>query len=479
MKHNLSCPCDDALTRRDFLSSGAAGLGGVALASLFNEQLFASSGNLDGLHHPAKAKRVIYLFMSGGPSQMDLFDHKPTLNAEHGKEIPASIRGTQRVTTMTRGQKSFPVAGSPYKFAKHGQSGQDVSELLPHTAKIADDLCIVRSMTTDPINHDPAITFMQTGGPVAGRPCFGSWLSYGLGSENDDLPAFVVLLSPNGVTGGQPVLSRFYHSGFLPSQHQGVQFRSQGDPVLYLTNPDGVNSADRRTVVDAVNELNREHLGAWGDPEIEARIRSFELAYRMQSSVPELMDLSQESPQTLAMYGAVPGESSFANNCLLARRMVERGVRFIQLYHRDWDHHLDLPKLLPERAKQTDQAAAALITDLKQRGMLDETLVIWGGEFGRTAYCQGALTATALGRDHHPRCFTAWMAGGDIKPGLAHGKTDDYSYNIVENPVHTHDFHATMLHLLGIDHERLTYRFQGRDFRLTDVHGKVVRELIA
>ena len=479
MNRDLDCPCHDALTRRDFLARSSAGLGGVALASLMGNGALASPGVLNGYHHTARAKRVIYLFMSGGPSQMDLFDYKPTLQSEHGKELPSSVRGNQRVTTMTRGQKSFPVAGSPYKFSKQGQSGQEISELLPHTGKVADDLCIIRSMTTDPINHDPAVTFLQTGGSVAGRPCMGSWLSYGLGSGNDDLPSFVVLLSPQGNAGGQPVLSRYWHSGFLPSQHQGVQFRSQGDAVLYLSNPDGVNASDRKTIVDAVNELNREHLGAWGDPEIEARIRSFELAYRMQASVPELMDISQESPETLAMYGAEPGKATFANNCLLARRLAERGVRFIQLYHRDWDHHLELRKKLPQLCRETDQAAAALITDLKQRGMLEDTLVVWGGEFGRTAYCQGPLTAESLGRDHHPRCFSMWLAGGGIKPGQSYGKTDDYSYNVAENPVHTHDFQATLLHLLGIDHERLTYRFQGRDFRLTDVHGKVVRELIS
>jgi hypothetical protein len=466
-----------ANTRRSFLCRSAGGLGTVALSSLLNPQRLAASP-ADKTHFTPKAKRVIFLFMSGGPSHMDLFDHKPKLNEMHKQELPASVRGQQRVTLMTRNQASFPIAGSPYKFVQCGQSGQPISELLPHTQKIVDQITVIRSMHTDPINHDPAVTFLQTGGSIAGRPCIGSWLSYGLGSDNADLPAFIVLLSGVGGT-GQPILSRYWHSGFLPSQHQGVQFRSDGDPVLYLSNPAGITSDDRKQLLDTTNALNRQHLNAWNDPEIQTRIQSFELAYRMQTSVPDLMDISQETPATLAAYGAEPGKASFANNCLLARRLAERGVRFIQLYHRDWDHHFDLPKVLPRLCQETDQAAAALVLDLKERGLLDDTLIVWGGEFGRTAYCQGPLTNETIGRDHHPRCFTMWLAGGGIKPGLAYGSTDDFGYNVADKPVHTHDFQATLLHQLGIDHERLTYRFQGRDFRLTDVHGTVVKDILA
>jgi hypothetical protein len=462
-------------TRRRFLCRSAAGLGAVALSGLFQPRLLADERRI-GAHFAPRAKRMIFLFMSGGPAHMDLFDYKPKLNEMHKQELPASVRGKQRLTLFTRDQASLPLVGSPYKFQRCGQSGQWVSDLLPHTRRIADEITIIRSMTTDPINHDPAVTFLQTGSGIAGRPCIGSWLSYGLGSENAELPAFVVLLS--GRT-GQPVPSRYWHSGFLPSQHQGVQFRSQGDPALYLSNPPGITDADRKQIVDATSTLNRLHFEAWGDPEIQTRIQSFELAYRMQTSVPELMDISRESPETLAAYGAKPGEASFANNCLLARRLAERGVRFIQLYHRDWDQHQDLPKILPERCRETDQGAAALVMDLKQRGLLDDTLVVWGGEFGRTAYCQGALTNDNFGRDHHPRCFTMWLAGGGIKAGLAYGSTDEFGYNVAENPVHTHDFQATLLHQLGIDHERLVYRFQGRDFRLTDIHGRVVGQLLS
>jgi hypothetical protein len=469
---------NQAATRRRFLTRTSAGLGSVALASLLKPQLFASTRTgSSGTHFPAKAKRVIYLFMSGGPAHMDLYDNQPVTKKMHGQELPASVRGTQRVTLMTRDQESFPVAGSPYKFTKHGQAGQELSELLPYTSQIADEMCIVRSLYTEPINHDPAVTFLQTGSGLAGRPCMGSWLSYGLGSDNENLPAFIVLVS--GKTYGQPVLSRYWHSGFLPSKHQGVQFRSQGDPVLYLSNPAGIDRKDRKQLVDTTNQFNRLRFDALGDPEIQTRIKSYELAYRMQASVPDLMDISQETRHTLDMYGAEPGKPSFANNCLLARRLVERGVRFIQLYHRDWDHHKQLPQKLPVLTKETDQGAAALIQDLKHRGLLDETLVVWGGEFGRTTYCQGLLTPKNFGRDHHPGCFSIWMAGGGIKPGITYGKTDDFAYNVAENPVHVHDLQATMLHLLGIDHEQLTFRFQGRDYRLTDVHGRVVDDLLA
>lgn len=472
--------CDEitAQTRRSFLIRTSAGLGSAALASLLNPQLFAAqSGALDNPHFAAKAKRVIYLFMSGGPSHIDLLDYKPIVNELSGQELPASVRGSQRVTTMTRGQKSFPVAGSAFRFSQHGSSGTWFSELLPHTATIADDIAIVRSMVTEPINHDPAVTFIQTGSGIAGRPTLGSWLSYGLGSENKNLPDFIVLLS--GSTFGQPLLSRYWHNGFLPSQHQGVQFRSSGDPVMYLSNPHGVSREARAGVIQSIGALNRLKYDALGDPEIQARIASFELAYRMQNSVPELMNFASEPKHVLDSYGAEPGKPSFAANCLLARRLAERGVRFIQLYHRDWDHHLELPKKLPILAKETDQGCAALIRDLKRLGMLDDTLVIWGGEFGRTTYSQGKLTKTDYGRDHHPRCFTMWLAGGGIRPGIVLGKTDDFAYNVVEDPVHVHDLQATILHQMGINHEKLTYRFQGRDFRLTDVSGKVVEKLLA
>ena len=470
-RYSLSC-------RRAFLGHAASGLGGWALAALSDCDLRASTaGALGGTHFPAKARRVIFLMMAGAPSQMDLFDFKPLMNRMHGQELPGSVRMGQRLTTMTSEQASFPLVGSPYKFARHGQTGTEVSELLPHTARIVDQLCIIRSMFTEPINHDPAVTFIQTGAQQPGNPCMGSWLSYGLGTENDDLPAFVVLVS--GKTHGQPVLSRYWHSGFLPGEHQGVQFRSHGDAVLYLSNPRGGTRDDRRRIVDAVIELNRRKLAARGDPEIETRIESFELAFRMQASVPELVDLREESQKTLDMYGAVPGESSFAGNCLLARRLAERGVRFIQLYHKDWDHHQELPRKLPVLAKEIDQAAAALIIDLRQRGMLDETLVVWGGEFGRTIYCQGQLTADNFGRDHHPRCFTYWLAGGGVRPGITYGKTDAFSYNIVDSPVHVRDLHATILYCLGIDHRRLTYRHHGLEARLTGVEpAHVVREIL-
>ena len=465
------------ITRRRFLTRTSAGLGSMALASLLNPKLLSSPAEgVKPPHFAPKAKRVIYLFMSGGPSHIDLFDNKPLLREQQGKELPASVRGAQRVTLMTRNQSGFPVAGSVFKFTRHGRSGQEMNELLPHIGKIADDIAIIRSMHTEPINHDPAVNFLLTGSGLAGRPTIGSWLSYGLGNENRNLPAFIVLLSG---AGGQPVIPRYWSNGFLPSRYQGVQFRSQGDPVLYLSNPPGMDPDDRKLLIDGVNELNRMRYEALGDSEIETRINAYELAYRMQTSVPELMDISGEPKAVQQLYGAEPGKVSFANNCLLARRLAERGVRFIQLYHRDWDHHVDLPNRMRAQCKETDQASAALIRDLKARGMLDDTLVIWGGEFGRTTYCQGKLTREKYGRDHHPRCYSIWMAGGGIKGGITYGKTDDFGYNIVEDGVHVHDFQATLLHLLGIDHERLTYRFQGRDFRLTDISGTVVKQLLA
>lgn len=467
---------NEANTRRSFLTRTSAGLGSAALASLLKPALFAAPGEASLPHFAPKAKRVIYLFMSGGPSHIDLYDPKPKLAELHGTELPPTVRGMQRVTLMTRNQGKFPIAASQFKFIKHGQSGQEISEVLPNLGKIADDIAIIRSMHTEPINHDPAVNFIQTGSGTGGRPTIGSWLSYGLGSENKNLPEFIVLLSGSG---GQPVVSRYWSNGFLPSKFQGVQFRSQGDPVLYLSNPPGIDGQNRKTLIDGVNELNQLKYDSLADPEIQTRINSFELAYRMQMSVPELMDLKTESKAVLERYGAQPGQSSFANNCLLARRLVERGVRFVQLYHRDWDHHGDLPNRMRTAAGQTDQACMALVQDLKERGMLNDTLIVWGGEFGRTTYNQGALNNGTYGRDHHPRCYSIWMAGGGIKGGITIGKTDDFGYNVVEDGVHVHDFQATLLHLLGINHEKLTYRFQGRDFRLTDISGKVVQKLLA
>lgn len=470
------------MTRRYFFGRSATGIGVAALANVFGKDLRAAvHGGLPGLPHFApKAKRVIYLFQSGGPSQMELFDYKPRLDDFQGKDLPESIRNGQRLTGMSATQSSFPVVPSKFTFAQHGQSGAWVSELMPHTAKIADQLTFIKSMHTEAINHDPAVTFLQTGSQIAGRPSIGAWLSYGIGSETEDLPSFVVMISPGAGGGGQPLYDRLWGSGFLPSRYQGVKFRSVGDPVLYLSNPKGFTSDDRRQFLDALGKMNRIKLDEFGDPEIATRIAQYEMAFRMQTSVPELTDLSKEPASVLELYGpdaAKPG--TFAANCLLARRLAERGTRFIQLFHRDWDHHGKLPQDLPKRCKETDQASAALITDLKQRGMLDDTLVVWGGEFGRTVYCQGRLTATEYGRDHHPRCFTIWMAGGGIKPGLTIGATDDYGYNVTEDPVHVHDLQATILHCLGIDHTRLTYKYQGRHFRLTDVHGNVVKPVLA
>jgi hypothetical protein len=424
---------------------------------------------------------VIYLFQSGAPSQMDLFDYKPKLAGLRGKELPDSVRKGQRLTGMTATQSSFPVAPSKFKFARHGKSGAWVSELLPHTARAADQLCIVRSLHTEAINHDPAITFFQTGAQLAGRPSMGAWLSYGLGSMSKDLPAFVAMVSQgSGNRADQPLYDRLWGSGFLPSKYQGVKFRSVGEPVLYLSNPDGVSPGTRRRMLDDLARLNELKRKETGDPEVGTRIAQYEMAYRMQTSVPELTDLSKEPGKAVDMYGPYarkPG--TYAANCLLARRLAERGVRFIQLFHRGWDQHTHLPKQIQGQCRDTDQPSAALLLDLKQRGLLEDTLVIWGGEFGRTVYCQGKLTADDYGRDHHPRCFTIWLAGGGVRGGLTYGATDDYSYNITEGAVHVHDLHATMLHCLGIDHKRLTFKFQGRHHRLTDVHGNVVDKLLA
>jgi hypothetical protein len=475
------------LTRRHFFGRSANGIGLAALASILGKGIglcaenATAHGGLPGLPHFApKAKRVIYLFQSGGPSQMELFDYKPRLEEFHGQDLPESIRKGQRLTGMSATQSSFPVVPSKFKFQQHGNSGAWVSELLPHTAKVADQLTFIKSLHTEAINHDPAVTFIQTGSQIAGRPSIGAWLSYGIGCETEDLPAFVVMISPGKGAGGQPLYDRLWGSGFLPSRYQGVKFRSVGDPVLYLSNPTGFTTTDRRRFLDALDKLNQANFEAYNDPEITTRISQYEMAFRMQTSVPELTDLSKEPPHIFDLYGEdakTPG--TFAANCLLARRLAERGVRFIQLFHRDWDHHGKLPADLPKRCKEVDQASAALVRDLKERGMLDETLVIWGGEFGRTVYCQGRLTPTDYGRDHHPRCFTVWMAGGGIKPGLSLGETDDYCYNVTKNPVHVHDLQATILQCLGIDHTRLTYKFQGRHFRLTDIAGNVVSAVLA
>ena len=472
------------LQRRHFLNRAGIGLGALGLASLLKENLFAgaTTGGLPGMpHFAAKAKRVIYLFQSGAPSQLDLFDSKPGLANLRATELPDSIRKGQRLTGMTATQDKFPVAPTKFRFAQHGRGGTWLSELLPHTARIADELCVVRSMFTEAINHDPAITFFQTGAQLAGRPSIGAWLSYGLGSENSDLPAFVSLISNgSGNPADQPLYDRLWGSGFLPTKHQGVKFRSAGDPVLFLSNPAGLDATARRRMLDDLAKLNQMRLDETGDPEIATRIAQYELAYRMQTSVPELTDLTKEPAHVLDLYGPdarKPG--TFAANCLLARRLAERGVRFIQLFHRGWDQHTKLPSQIVGQCRDTDQPSAALIADLKQRGLLKDTLIVWGGEFGRTVYCQGRLTADDYGRDHHPRCFSIWLAGGGIRGGHTHGETDDFSYNITRDPVHVHDLHATLLHCLGIDHTRLTFKFQGRNHRLTDVHGRVVKELLA
>jgi hypothetical protein len=482
---NVQQELSRALTRRTFLGHSTSCLGGLALASLLNggkifggqaDPALQSYGALPALHFAPKAKRVIYLFMSGGPSHIDLYDPKPVLTKRTNEELPTSVRMGQRITGMTSGQAKLLMVGPAYKYVRYGRCGTEMTEMLPHIGTIADDIALVRSLYTEPINHDPAVTFLLTGNQQPGRPTVGSWLSYGLGSINKNLPEYVVLLSGGG---GQPLLARYWGNGFLPSKFQGVQFRSSGDPVLHVSNPHGIDQAARRELLDGIKELNQLRLKTLGDPEIATRISAYEMAYRMQSSVPELMDISKEPRSVLDAYGAEPGKSSFANNCLLARRLAERNVRFVQLYHRDWDHHGNLPSELKRQCGLTDRPAAALVKDLKQRGLLDDTLVIWGGEFGRTAYSQGAISKASFGRDHHPRCFSIWMAGGGIKGGQVIGKTDDFGYNVVEEPVHVHDFQATILHCLGVDHTRLTFRFQGRDFRLTDVHGNVVKKLLA
>ena len=472
-------------TRRHFFGKAATGVGSLALAQLLGRDAGLAAtgpqgaGGLPALpHHEPKAKRVIWLFQSGGPSQLETFDPKPGLAKLRGQDLPESVRKGQRLTTMTASQTSFPLVESAFGFQRHGDSGAWLSELLPHTAAIADDICIVRSMHTDAINHDPAVTFLQTGAQIAGRPSVGSWLSYGLGSESSNLPSFVVMVTQG--TGGQPLYDRLWGSGFLPTRYQGVKFRSVGDPVLYLSDPAGFTRGQRRSFLDALGRLNRMQYEEYGDPEIVTRIAQYEMAFRMQRSVPELTDLSSEPDPVFELYGEdarKPG--TYAYNCLLARRLAERGVRFIQLYHRGWDQHGAMTSGIRRQAEATDRASAALVRDLKQRGMLDDTLVVWGGEFGRTVYCQGTLTESEYGRDHHPRCFSIWMAGGGIRGGQTYGSTDEFSYNITENPVDVHDLHATMLHLLGVDHTKLTFKFQGRRFRLTDVHGNVVRPLLA
>jgi len=478
------------ISRRQLLNRSTVGVGAAALASLLSPELFAAKtsdssdtfGALAKLHFAPKAKRVIYLHMSGGPSHIDLFDHKPKLADFHGQELPASVRMGQRITGMTSGQKAFPCVAPMFKFAQHGKCGRWLSELLPHLSEVVDDIAVVKSMHTEAINHDPAITYIQTGHQQPGRPSLGSWLSYGLGSENANMPAYVVMISlaSNGAN-DQPLFSRLWGSGFLPSQHQGVRFRSGDEPVLYLHNPPGIDHASRRRMLDASSELNRLAHETAGDPEINTRIAQYEMAFRMQTSVPELTDLRTEPKHVLEMYGldGEGGGGNYARNCLLARRMIESGVRFVQLYHRGWDQHGNLPKQIRVQCQDTDRASAALVKDLKQRGLLDDTLVIWGGEFGRTVYSQGSLTKDNYGRDHHGRCYSIWMAGGGIQGGIEYGATDDHCYNIVRDPVHVHDLNATLLHCLGVDHTRLVYRFQGRDFRLTDVHGNVVKSLLA
>ncbi len=470
-----------SFNRRTFLSNSLMSLGSLALSSLVGENFLKTApGQTDPElpHFIPKAKRVIYLFQSGAPSQLELFDYKPKLREMFGEQLPPSVRGNQRVTGMTSSQHSFPLAFGDFTFKQYGKSGAWLSDLLPYHQKIADEICFIKSMHTEAINHDPAITFVQTGSQQAGRPSIGSWISYGLGSENENLPAFCVLLS-RGKEGDQPLYAKLWGNGFLPSEHQGVMFRSGKDPVLYLNNPAGMSDSDRRRMLDHLAELHDLKFQETGNETVKSRIAQYEMAYRMQSSVPETMDTSNEPDYIFDMYGEesrIPG--TFSANCLLARKLVEKGVRFVQLYHQGWDQHGNLPSEIKIMAKSTDQASAALLLDLKQRGLLEDTLVIWGGEFGRGCYSQGKLTPDNFGRDHHPRCFTIWMAGAGVKKGFTYGETDDFGYNIKSNPVHVHDFQATMLHLMGIDHERFTFKFQGRRFRLTDVHGKVVKDVL-
>ncbi|MBI1312542.1 DUF1501 domain-containing protein [bacterium] len=471
----------DALNRRVFLAGSSISLGAAALGSLQGSKASAAGGLTGFPNYAPRAKRIIYLFQSGAPSQMDLFDPKPAIADRRGENLPDSIRQGQRLTTMTSGQKTFPVAPSIFKFAQHGESGMWLSDLLPHMATIADKLCMIRTVHTEAINHDPAITFCQTGSQLAGRPSIGSWVGYGLGSENEDLPAYIVLTSfGSGRPNDQPLYDRLWGSGFLPSKHQGVKFRNTGDAVLYLSNPPGVSNEARRSTLDRIAALNEQRFEKLGDPDIQTRIAQYEMAFRMQASVPELLDISNEPKHILDAYGSdVSRPGSYAANCLLARRLAERDVRFVQLFHMGWDHHGGLPAAIKGQCNDTDQATTALINDLDERGLLEDTLIVWGGEFGRTIYSQGNITATDYGRDHHPRCFTVLMAGAGVKSGLTYGETDDYCYNIVSNPVHVHDLNATILHLLGINHERLTFKYQGRDFRLTDIHGKLVEPVLA
>ena len=468
------------VNRRHFFKQSGFGIGTAALASLLNQdsaRAASSDASVFEPTHSAKAKQVIYLFQSGGPAQMDLYDEKPALAKLFGTEVPTDVYPPERKTTMSSGQAAFPLAPTGFKYRSCGQSGMRISKVLPKIGTIADDICLIRSMHTDAINHDPAITFFQTGSQMVGRPSIGSWLSYGLGSDNADLPAFVAMSSGSG---GQPLYDRLWGSGFMPGRHQGVKFRSNGDPVLDLTDPPGVDRATRRKMLDLTVQMNELRHKAQGGSDVQTRIAQYELAYRLQMSIPGLTDLSNEPAHTFDLYGQDAKKTgTYAYNCLIARRLIERGVRFVQLFHRGWDHHGNLPNRLEAQAKNTDQATAALVTDLKQRGLLDETLVVWGGEFGRTIYCQGKLTNKTYGRDHHPSCFSMWMAGGGVKGGTTYGKTDDFSVNVAEDGVSVHDLHATMLHLLGIDHKKLTYRFQGRFYRLTDVYGEVIDGLLA
>jgi hypothetical protein len=480
------------LDRRNFLTKTSLGLGAVALGSLIGNKLFSNSPTvidpaadfeqevLRSLPHFApKAKRIVYLFMSGGPSQLEMFDYKPKLVDLMGQDLPDSVRKGQRLTGMSANQSALPLAPSIFKFNQHGANQTWVSELLPYTAGVVDDLCIIKSMHSEAINHDPAITFLQTGNQLPGRPSIGSWLSYGLGSDNNNLPTFIVLVSKDAPQ-DQPLYARLWGNGFLPSKHQGVQFRAGKDPVLFLNNPEGYDGADRKEMLEYLNKLNQLQNSTYGDQEVDARIAQYEMAYRMQTSVPQVMDMQNETEEVFELYG--PGSrnpGTYAANCILARKLLEQDVKFVQLYHQGWDQHGGLPGGIQHQCKSIDQATAGLITDLKRRGLLEDTLVVWGGEFGRTAYSQGKLTATDYGRDHHPRCFTMWMAGAGVKSGMVYGETDDFSYNIIKDPVHVHDFQATLLHLMGIDHERLTYKFQGRRFRLTDVEGKIVKDILA
>lgn len=473
------------LDRPTFLTKTSLGLGAIALGGLFNHsvngQVSQPLPEPDALSFPnflPKAKRIIYLFQSGGPSQLDLFDYKPELVKYHRQQLPDTVRQGQRLTGMSADQTSLPVAAPIFNFQPYGRSQTWVSELMPHTARVVDDLCFIRTVYTEAINHDPAITFFQTGHQIAGRPSLGAWMSYGLGTDNENLPMFIVLVSKNAVS-DQPLYARLWGNGFLPSQHQGVQFRSGRDPVLFLNNPEGYTTQDRQQMLDHLRQLNELQFDAYHDPEITTRIAQYEMAFRMQTSVPEVMDMSGEPESIFELYGQESRDpGTYAANCLLARRLLEKGVKMVQLFHQGWDHHGSLPAGIRNQCLKTDQATAALIRDLKQRGMLEDTLVVWGGEFGRTVYSQGKLSADNYGRDHHPKCFTMWMAGAGVKAGLSYGKTDDFGYNIVENPVHIHDFHATLLHLFGIDHEKLTYKYQGRRFRLTDVSGQVVKDIL-